>query len=309
MKWVKKTPTEEGFYWIKYGRGLICRCHVFLTDDSKTVLVRTLYNDTFIEGPKHGGKGLKTPGEGPDKTIRFWLPHRTGVKMGIRIHKVLGYGLTDLKTDKEGKITDPRINPEGWLLTDWEYKEDIWTIEGYRDWLKKHLKEHEKGTEGHFNYTMELSLLRERMKKRRKPDLGYRHIIHDSEFGLANVLCITPMFHDDWNRYDDIIDYTESGGMRDYVKLIRSGIYPYNGSFWDSRDGRRVDGQRLNWAPNKEDRARVAQELGFKNLRECNRYMRPIVPAPIRMLCEYCQIFTKTEFVRRLKPMLYVFWS
>ena len=79
VKWVKKTPTEEGWYWIKYKNKhdayTICPCQVTIFDGSGADgllvnIVRSARNDTFMEGPNHGGWGLKYNGElCPD--IRF----------------------------------------------------------------------------------------------------------------------------------------------------------------------------------------------------------------------------------------------
>lgn len=72
-KWVKETPKEEGWYWIKYKTGkenLTCPCAVIHLKEA--IMVRTAFNTTFIEGPNHGGKGLKWAGDTKvDKSIRF----------------------------------------------------------------------------------------------------------------------------------------------------------------------------------------------------------------------------------------------
>lgn len=75
VKWVKETPTEEGWYWMKYtGKRGICKCpaHVtiFTAAEKGGVVVRTARNDTFMSGPNHGGPELKCDGK-PDKNIRF----------------------------------------------------------------------------------------------------------------------------------------------------------------------------------------------------------------------------------------------
>ncbi len=75
MKWSKKTPTEEGWYWIKYRgkRGTtMCPCQVTIFKSGLSgTAVRTAWNDWFMEGPNHGGLGLKEGGGKLDKTIRF----------------------------------------------------------------------------------------------------------------------------------------------------------------------------------------------------------------------------------------------
>jgi hypothetical protein len=72
IKWSKKTPTEEGWYWIKYGSGtsfVKCPCRVVHVKEAS--LVYSALGPFFIEGPNHGGKGLKN-GQGKRvNTIRF----------------------------------------------------------------------------------------------------------------------------------------------------------------------------------------------------------------------------------------------
>ena len=79
-EWVKETPTAEGWYWIKYNVGgrkyRVCPCYlsIFKMDKKGTTnFIRTAGNVTFVEGPNHGGKGLKVSGETKvDKCVRFW---------------------------------------------------------------------------------------------------------------------------------------------------------------------------------------------------------------------------------------------
>lgn len=76
--WTKATPTSEGWYWIKYknkhGKYTVCPCRVTLFNDggkyAGSAIVHTARNDTFIEGPNHGGPGLKYDGK-LDTSIRF----------------------------------------------------------------------------------------------------------------------------------------------------------------------------------------------------------------------------------------------
>ena len=69
--------TQEGWYWIKYknkhNKSTVCPCEVMLETSGPfkgIAMVRTARNDTFIEGPRHGGPGLKYAGK-LDKSIRF----------------------------------------------------------------------------------------------------------------------------------------------------------------------------------------------------------------------------------------------
>jgi hypothetical protein len=57
--------------------------------------------------------------------------------MSIRIHKFLGYGLTDIESDN-CKITDPRINPNSPLLDVSSTFADEDQLDDYANWLGKH---------------------------------------------------------------------------------------------------------------------------------------------------------------------------
>lgn len=61
--------------------------------------------------------------------------------MGIRIHKALGYGLTNIKTRSSKRrisITDTRFDPLGWFFSDYEDREDIWSLDGFMHYWKHH---------------------------------------------------------------------------------------------------------------------------------------------------------------------------
>jgi hypothetical protein len=70
-EWSKETPTVEGWYWMKYTHKdiYVCPAEVELFLDG-TILVRSARGDYFVEGPHHGGKGLKYNGK-RDESIRF----------------------------------------------------------------------------------------------------------------------------------------------------------------------------------------------------------------------------------------------
>jgi len=78
VKWIKKKPTEEGWYWIKYrnkrNKFSVCPAFVTLFNDGGTH-VHSAYNDTWVAGPNHGGpdlKGWDHHGKwGVDRSLRF----------------------------------------------------------------------------------------------------------------------------------------------------------------------------------------------------------------------------------------------
>lgn len=74
--WSKETPSVDGWYWMKYknaeGRYIECPAYVSIMRGPGMTAnhVRSARNDSFIEGPSHGGWGLKYHGK-LDKSIRF----------------------------------------------------------------------------------------------------------------------------------------------------------------------------------------------------------------------------------------------
>ena len=54
--------------------------------------------------------------------------------MGIRVHKALGWGLTDVKS-REGAICDKRFSTYSILKGDYEKREEEFTYEKYLKWL------------------------------------------------------------------------------------------------------------------------------------------------------------------------------
>jgi hypothetical protein len=169
--------------------------------------------------------------------------------MGIRINKVIGYGLDDIKT-KEMRIDDPRFKVDIW---DDDFHNDVMSrteVEFY-EWVgdnkqsiydispmdfndpddilafnfrKMGIEEHKKE---HPDYKINCTQCR-KLKKRRI----YEQIDFDPEFGLDNVMVFMPFDHGGWKRYDDIIDYVEEdcGGAPRYKHISWSGIWPYSSS-------------------------------------------------------------------------------
>ncbi len=74
VKWTKETPEVEGWYWIKYKnkRNFFTVCPAQVINFAFGRVVLSARNDTFMEGPNHGGWGLKYAGESKvDTSIRF----------------------------------------------------------------------------------------------------------------------------------------------------------------------------------------------------------------------------------------------
>lgn len=224
--------------------------------------------------------------------------------MGIRITKVMGYGLTDLKVRK-GKIVDSRINPEGMMFN------KSYSTEGFSKWCAEKYESLKAGET--LNGKIDFYLEMEAIKKHQKTRL-LETVQCQTEFN-SKILCITPISSlDQWYRHDDTIDYYEAGTkIRNKVKLLKHGIFPYD-CLYMHRETKSPIQYELAAAFHrlepefKKERTLMAKLMGFKSQRDCEQNLALKVPSPIHMLCEYGKMFTDSDTVYRLKPMIYTFW-
>jgi hypothetical protein len=229
--------------------------------------------------------------------------------MGIRIHKMLGYGLTDVRT-KKFTIADPRFNPKFVEnLADWTH-----TIEEFCHFV-------EKASSGWEDRILPQMIREQGIPLRESP---FTWIHHDAEFGLPKVLCVVPPdMCSQCNRYDDLIDWTEesqNNGSINRVQLLPSPHFPYNGTFMNRASGERYTGEQRDiagffhrWSrgssPNPTLARACAKRLGFSTVREAKKTIVPWVPTAVTLLCKFLKMFREESTVFQLRPMLYVYWS
>lgn len=249
--------------------------------------------------------------------------------MGIRITIRMGYGLTDVKCNGY-ELADPRINSKSPLL-DYEAKT---SVDDYREFLKS---KNSHKTDG---FAMEAGFLNPDhwMGKGKKPVDIFDCVTHRTEYGIPEVLCITPAWLlKDWRRYDDSIDYALSTHVyhtnpEDKVWPLDYGHYPYNGIYMDKRTGERVKdsiimwvrmldgGKRGRWKVKKQLRSvwdtegrvvmdALAQAGGFKDHEDAFENCRPVVPEEVRNLAAFGGLFTDPSVVNQLRPMIYQYWG
>jgi hypothetical protein len=243
--------------------------------------------------------------------------------MGIRIKRMLGYGLVDVKCEQY-RIVDERFNPDSVLFADYQEREEEFNKEKYLAFCEKH-------SDG-FEFDLILEIM-ELKKKDCRWDY-YDSFKHDGEYGLPHVLCILPACCPDWYQHDNIIDYytanLEAKKTRNYcacsVEVMEDGIYPWNASFIDKRTGKRIDSvvacaflrlvnaQRDAEAAGKPknlgyDMDVLAKVCGFESAAEAMEFMRPKVPDVIVNLCRFGKLFKDEATIRDLVPMLYTYWS
>jgi|ERR1035437_3399769 hypothetical protein len=233
--------------------------------------------------------------------------------MGIRIHKFLGYGLTDLAHEGT-KLTDPRVNLASPALS-----YELPAIREYAKWLRE--ENLANGTKG----DLDTWFIREQAKKKKKLNLD-GCFVYSPEFGLANVLAIRPVCMHTWSRSDDSIDYAQETYLsdeltgdvtRDRAEEIHHGLYPWNGSYMDTRTGAALDDKILWWIRAKNSKSLrdqkdldvLAVAAGFKDHAQALKYVAPEVPTEVRNLTEFANLFTSEHVWRELRPLLYTYWG
>lgn len=226
--------------------------------------------------------------------------------MGIRINKVLGYG-TDTIVKDEYQINDPRFDRDGFEAGGWTF--DIEANE--EAILKAFAEEYDKAEP-------------EEVLKNVKRDWKHRDKGDDMklkwEFEFSDIPALVFVLPGckDWIRYDDIIDYYDSGrGSENRFRYLEGAgyIWPYYGRV------RRFRGdERFEWEPANLEVGHYNQMVGLwdenrsplksgEDLGDLRSNWRPTLP-PILLAWIYCQdwIVDKPGLVNELRPCIYEYW-
>lgn len=286
--------------------------------------------------------------------------------MGIRIAKHLCYALGDVQY-KDFEITDPRF--QSWVNEDDEMYERCrtmivpfieWILDRSKDQEKKDVLEMANGpsvsdycgvTFGIYCAVRDaLNLSSKDIKFPENEILNFskdekslsiitnlfvKDFIHSIEFGKGEVFGIIPLEVNDWRRYDNILDYYESGGTAEpKVDWLETSIYPHiqmvrkphlekikipdyvyprelpflikneNGFFQDRLDPMAYNiliGKNKifgNVILNEEDRERVKKSYRFD------------IHSSVLLWTYYIGIFNDwSKTVNELRPCIYTYWS
>lgn len=243
--------------------------------------------------------------------------------MGIRIHKVLGYGLSDVKTNSSGEINDPRINAKS-PLVNWRESKSKKDLTSYLDFVAKKID----ADPDDFDADFELFFLRAQIENPSKEMPNpYDTVTHEGEGGMERVLMLTPIMElKEWQRSDDTIDYYEDHLNNPDVgspslKLIEGGIYPYSGAgYVNARTGEKVNWGGLDvlkFVKKEYEAGKIAkgeyqsfiENIGFESEADMDKNLCPKVPEPIKLLIEWGKLFTSPETIYQLRPYLYTYWN
>jgi hypothetical protein len=228
--------------------------------------------------------------------------------MGVQVNKVLGYGLTNVKT-KNGKIIDERIKKTGYMFKN----NRKWSIKNFQYFWEKNK----------FKSLSEYSIFEP--DNDIKIDMCINYCSEDPK-----TLIITPISSvKNWSRRDDIIDYqdeTYTYNQNDRHQIYDFGIYPWIYSFCDSNGERWVNKEKpyytivrefIETKNNKQltkyeikDKLKyLTKLLNFTSIEEAEENILPLIPEEVQMLCRYLNLFNDKKTIYELRPMLYVFWD
>ncbi len=231
--------------------------------------------------------------------------------MGIRINKVLGYGITDIKLDHNENIIDKRIN------LDVLYKLNTFVIDEFIDYIKEQdINKIEK--------TLLISSIKSIMNEEKIEENLSDYIIYDPEYGSNTTLLIAPITCPHWSRRDDTIDYHEETTLyeqRTRVFELKNGIFPWTGSYISRKTGKRftntgnvpkhnIARQFKITEPEKDElRLEYAKSLNYRSIDEAEEDIGIFIPEEVRLFCEFIGVFKDNKYINYLKPLVYVYWS
>lgn len=249
--------------------------------------------------------------------------------MGIRLQKLLGYGLADIQLDENNTMIDPRIN----LAAFSDYgAESIQrkSMVGYRKWILENEPQTPLDEEAELSYDDIRYLSRSAADEDLAPQKAtdFIHLLSEGQLlpGSKGILLCQPyLTSKEWTRSDDIFDFVENqkdnADTKDYtdapkVKLLPYGIWPYDGQYVDVLTGKILTSRQWRVIRTaKENKAensfltKVLDELGYESVEEAHQRVVPKVPAELHSLLNWANIFTNTGFIRNLKPMVVTFWQ
>lgn len=253
--------------------------------------------------------------------------------MGIRIHKVMGWGLADVKCDEKNGLIDERFDLDKFNSTDFYDSGSI-----FIKWLASHQKEANdvlshvcqdcRGVKGEGNFKWEISLILRHCEGHSRNDGSFSNLlVFDSEYGSPNVIVFRAIDgHEDY-RYDDMIDYYEQDDPKTRVKDLthRCGIFPYLGmehiphsAHYGSNE---PEGKENKLYPYYFQPAHYNQLVGRWSSSQppiaTGEYLdyllkayRPTISPAVILYVYWSEIFKNFyKTIHQLRPMIYTYWG
>lgn len=224
---------------------------------------------------------------------------KTYGKVGTMVvHKVIGYGLGDVRFS-DGCCVDGRISGEGYVFHPKRY-----SMDGFQEFMR--------ADEAYDKLTEQVNL---------------KDCIHFGSNHGENTICLAiPHEIKQWYRKGNPIDTLESKAGTPRTFFLETGVPGYRG-WMDSRDGRPVPSSLYHLFQRECDIykqpsrcealkygqestiAELASDLGFGRMTDAFSFVVPCVPALVRKLATYLNLFSDNGTIMSLRPMIYTYWE
>ncbi len=216
----------------------------------------------------------------------------------MELNKMTGWAISGLATDKQGALSDPRVNAGSPLLTGGASLTDFQSVL--------------TGIDAVTHADPALS-----------DDEPSRAVVHDPVGGIPGVLVVRPVWLPSWHRVGDDIDRAAELGTHvpaARLEFLPSAVWPYSSEFMDAVTGEDLDppaGAFVRAAASADiaamdgaSRDELARStVGFDTFEEAQRRTVPRVPSAIRALVKWGRLFHDPAMVNQLRPALYTWWS
>lgn len=267
--------------------------------------------------------------------------------MGIRVHKVIGYGIDNLRTVRRDKyhrdVADERVLAAGSTkakpISILRYREEETSGEAFAKWIESNmatlvpLVEREYGPLGELDHNHGRVVLKRRngtsaknarsqaeanlrlaaMFVSEKNDLTsvMNCVHHCTEGGLRNVVVFQIPNEPTHYRRDDMIDHVEEqneDGLISRVERLRGGIYPHIGDVVLPGKAR-LSSRDFGMAVGTWSKSMRPVITDRAERRNMLARWRPPVPAALIALVVWLEPKDPIALIDALRPLLYVYWE
>jgi hypothetical protein len=250
--------------------------------------------------------------------------------MGIRVHKIMGYGFLRSKLDKDPRFKENVFSPKEGSILNGDLRQPL------IDFIEKNSYKTtdvigEKYDEKNGDYRCELAALKMvgLYSDLKDTPINIYDVVHYNYYDTEKDIPIGPVvftipYNEDWRRYDNTMDWveeTQKFGQLDHVNRIvdsynqSRAIYPYE-SYINRNTGERIRCSSLErhliterLKQGEVIKLKDNNEFGLKTLVEWQRYIVPKLPPFIEIFCDCFNIFKNPLTKYRLRPMIYTYWS
>jgi len=226
--------------------------------------------------------------------------------MGIRIHKVMGYGFVLTEEEYDSVINTNHKGRKNLSMSEYleflERKEANPTEKEGLDLPGNDISWLQNDINGSFNKITSRDFV----------------TIADMPDGKTAVVVTPFIVINEWKHSDDAIDYAEAEDIDDELmgensyRLLKYGQFPYSGSYMDSETGQVISKEimdALRFNLDNDYSRRAAAESGYESIEQAISRKVPNVPTDVVNVCEWLELFVNVDSWKRLRPMIITDWS